>query len=274
MDCCWKYYLESLGAGGGGGAEWSDTAHSLSFRMPEARRKQAVNFLRGLLLDYRKQDGLRNAAITEMVKAHGEYCLQQPGSSAAKIRHNTLVCRYMLENALHSRAVAVKMGISKSTVHKNIGLTVDEMAVLCFGLPAVMDMPRTWEGGVKSLLRNYLLLKCAAGCSRPLECKEWQQEREKCLELTGKAVSSLKKVVHMYEKFAEGSFFPDEQGRRLEELKARYLDRQMAVVDVASMFGVSEKCVYADIKKVQGRLAELFEAVAGKWQEGLDLWKD
>ena len=179
MDYGWKYYLESLEEGGRRGAEGRDMAHALSFRMPEARRKQAGSLVRNLLLDYRKQDGLQNAAITELVKAHGDYCLQQPGSSAAKIRHNTMVYRFMLENALHSRAVAVKMGISKGAVHKNIALAVEEITVLCFGLPAVMDMPLTWKEGVKSLVRNYPLLKRAAGCSRPLVCKEWQQEREK-----------------------------------------------------------------------------------------------
>lgn len=141
-------------------------------------------------------------------------------------------------------------------------------------LSAVMDMPGTWKGGVKSLVRNYPLLKRAAGCSQPLACKAWQQERKKCMEITEKAIKSLEKVVHIYSEFAEKSPFPDEQGRQLGKLKARYLEQQMAVVDVASLFGVSEKCVYADIKKVQERFAELFGVTAGKWQEGLDLWKD
>ena len=197
MDYGWKYYLESLEEGGRRSAKGRDTAHALSFRMPEVRRKRAGSFVRNLLLDYRKQDSLQNAAITELVKAHGEYCLQQPGSSAAKIRHNTMVYRYMLENALHSRAVAVKMGISKSAVHKNIVLAVEEMTVLCFGLPAVMDMPLTWKEGVKSLVRNYPLLKRAARCSRPLAYKEWQQEREKCMEITEKAINGLERAVHM-----------------------------------------------------------------------------
>lgn len=270
----WKYYLESLKAGGKGGAEGQGMAYALGFRMPEISRREAGGFVRGLLLKYRKQDGQQNAVVTELMKAHGEYCLQQPESSAAKMRHNAMVYRYMLEAALHGRAVAVKMGISKSGVYKNIAQAVDEMTVLCFGLPAVPDMPGTWKEGVKSLIRNYPLLKRAVGCSRPLACKEWQQEREKCLEITVRAMSGLERVVHMYNEFIAGSGFPDEQGRPLGELKTIYLDGQMAVADAASLFQVSESCVYADIKKIQERFVELFEVTDGKWQEGLKQWKN
>lgn len=269
MGYDWKYYLEDLEARQRGGAKGRNVAQVFGFRMSTIERKQARNFVKNLLLNYRKQDSTQNAVITDLVKAHGEYCLQQPESSAAKMRHNTMVYRYMLEIALHNRAVAVKMGISKSAVCKNIAQAVEEMTILCFGLPAVPGMPVTWKEGIKSLIRNYPLLKRAVRCSRPLECKTWQQEREKCLKITGKAISGFERAIHMYEEFAGGIRFPDEQRRPLEELKARYLDKQMAIVDVASLFQVSEKCVYADIKKMQERFAKMFEITEGKWQKNL-----
>lgn len=55
----------------------------------------------------------------------------------------------MMNTALHNRAVAVKMGVSKDTVQNDIRMAVNEMLVLCFGLPAARSNPKTYQNGGK-----------------------------------------------------------------------------------------------------------------------------
>ncbi len=269
MDYDWKYFTEDIKAGSSvmyrnraGGL----AAKSVLYRMEAEKRNHAAKLVRGMLADYRKQCGDGNMLAGELVKAHAEYCRLLPDGETAKRRHNCLVYRYMMKTALHNRAVAVKMGVSKDTVQNDIRMAVNEMLVLCFGLPAAGNSPGTYQDGVKELLLNYLLVSRAGNIRNAMPWETWQKEREKCRIVTARAVRCLENSVKLYERFIAGSTYPDMQQRPLETVKELYM-KGSSIAAVAADWNVSKETVYADIKKMTGRLAELVEIMAVEGQK-------
>ena len=88
-----------------------------------------------------------------------------------------------------------------------------------------------------------------------------QKEREKCQRVTARAVRCLDNAVRLYEKFIDGSTYPDMQQRPLEIMREIYF-KGSSIAAMAEEWHISKETVYADIKKVTGRLAELVEVMA------------
>lgn len=264
MDYDWKYFMDGLKADRAG--KVTDPGDRLAvravmYRMDKDWQRQAKKLIRDILSDYRQQCRNENLLVEELVKAHSEYCRLLPDGEMAKRRHNSLVYRYMMKTALHNRAVAVKMGVSKDTVQNDISMAVNELLVLCFGLPAARSSPKTYRDGVKELLHNYLLVNQMGSIGSVMSWENWQKEREKCLRMTARAVRCLDNVVKLYEKFIAGSTYPDMQQRPLEIVRGIYF-KGSSIADMAEEWHMSKETVYADIKKMTGRLAELAEVMA------------
>ena len=167
----------------------------------------------------------------------------------------------MMKTALHNKAVAVKMGVSKDTVQNDISMAVNELFVLCFGLPAAGNSPGTYRDGVKELLHNYLLVNQMGSIRSVMPWENWQKEREKCQRVTARALRCLDNAVRLYEKFTAGSTYPDMQQRPLEIMREIYF-KGSSIAAMAEEWHMSKETVYADIKKMTGRLAELIEVMA------------
>lgn len=260
MDYDWNYYLEDLKAKEK--RKWIDkqdreVADFLIYRLVEGKRKQIQRLIRDMLVNYRQQDSVQNAMIEDLMKAHAEYCHLLPDGEMAKRRHNIIVYRYMMKTTLHNNAVALKMGISNKTIYNDINQTIDEIAVLCFGLPMIGDNPLIYQDGIRSLIHNYQLIRQSDRIDRTLVQKDWQQEREEYKRITVKVLGSLKKAVGMYEEFIANSNFPDMQKRRLEAVKKIYFESS-SISHMAASYCVSGETIYTDIKVIIGRLAELF----------------
>ncbi len=269
MDYDWKYFTEDLKAGSSGmyrNHAGGLAAKSVMYRMETEKRNHAAKLVRGMLADYRQECGAGHMLVGELVKVHAEYCRLLPDDEMAKRRHNSLVYRYMMKTALHNRAVAVKMGVCKDTVQNDIRMAVNEMLVLCFGLPAAGSSPKTYQNGVKELLHNYLLINRAGSIHNAMPWETWQKEREKCQRVTARAVRCLNNAVRLYEKFIDGSTYPDMQQRPLEIMREIYF-KGSSIAAMAEEWHMSKETVYADIKKVTGRLAELVEIMAVERQK-------
>lgn len=269
MDYDWKYHMEDLKAGKAGARptpEEREAAEAVLFRLPDDRKERIRSLVKGMLLNYRHQEGGDNGMVRDIMAAHAEYCRLLPGNELPRRRHNAVVYRYMMETARHNRAVAAKMAVSVKTVHNDIHQAIDEMAVLCFGLPVSREEPGTWQEGMKSLLCNFLLLEKSKSISRPLIWSNWQQKREKCLEITDRAFRCLERAVCMYEEFIAGISFPDMQKRALEIVKEVYFEG-IGIAEAGDMHRISEATVYSDINKVTERFGELAAFMAGN-QEG------
>lgn len=269
MDYDWKYFIDGLKAGRAGmdiDAGGRPAARAVMYRMDEGRRGQAKKRIRDMLSGYRQQCSDGNVLAGELVKAHAEYCRLLPDGEMAKRRHNCLVYRYMMKTALHNRAVAVRMGVSKATVQNDISMAVNEMLILCFGLPAARSIPQTYQDGVKELLHDYLLVSQMGSIRSVLAWEGWQREREKCQGMTARAARCLDNAVKLYGKFIAGSTYPDMQQRPLEIVRGIYF-KGSSIVDMAAEWHVSKETAYADIKKMTGRLAEIIEIMAADGQD-------
>ncbi|KAI4450653.1 hypothetical protein C823_005190 [Eubacterium plexicaudatum ASF492] len=264
MDYDWKYFVDGLTADRAG----MDTDHgdrlvarAVMYRIDKDQQKQAGERIRDMLAAYRQQRKNGNLLVEELVKAHAEYCKLLPDDEIAKRRHNSLVYRYMMKTSLHNKAVAVKMGVSKDTVQNDIRMAVNELFVLCFGLPAAGNSPGTYRDGVKELLHNYLLVNQMGSIRSVMPWENWQKEREKCQRVTARALRCLDNAVRLYEKFTAGSTYPDMQQRPLEIMREIYF-KGSSIAAMAEEWHMSKETVYADIKKMTGRLAELIEVMA------------
>lgn len=266
MDYDWKYYLEDLKAGKKKvlpDNRERAAAGLLLYRLTGDKRRQIRGLVKNMLEDYRRQDGMQNEMIEELMKAHARYCQMPSAGEGAKRRHNTVVYRYMMKTALHNRAVAVKTGVSRETVYSDINRATDEMAVICFGSPAASDDPATWLAGVRSLLRNYRLIKHTERVQGEVRWRNWQQDREEGRRITSDLLCCFEKVLWMYEDFTAGSSCPEIQGRRLEVVKGVYFNG-ISIPAIAAEHCISEETAYTDINTMIERLSELFQGMASQ----------
>lgn len=269
MDYDWKYFTEDLKAGSSGmyrNPAGALAAKSVMYRMEEEKRNHAAKLVKGMLADYRQQCGAGHMLVGELVKVHTEYCRLLPDGEMVKRRHNCLVYRYMMKTALHNRAVAVKMGVCKDTVKNDISMAVNEMLIFCFGIPAVRSNPKSYRDGVKELLHNYLLITQVKSVRNVIPWNNWQRDREECQRVTARAIRCLDSAVRLYEKFIAGSTYSDMQQRPLEIMREIYF-KGSSIAAMAEEWHMSKETVYADIKKVTGRLAELVEIMAVERQK-------
>ena len=86
-------------------------------------------------------------------------------------------------------------------------------------------------------------------------------EQEELQKITIKAVRCLENTIKLYEEFIVGSTHSDMQQRPLEIVKKIYFGGS-SVMDMAAEWNMSKETVYADIKKMTRRFAELLEIVA------------
>lgn len=270
MDYDWKYYLEDLRAGKVGMQPTEGergAAGVLVYRLDENKRHQIRNLIRWMLVEYRHGNKVENAMVENLVKAHAEYCLLLPSDENLRRRHNALVYRYMMKTARHNKAVAAKLAISTGTVRNDINTAIDEILIICFGVPALIAIPKNWQDGVKSLLRSYKLIECGGNIGQDFMRWKWQQEYDECRRITSGAFICLNKAIGMYEEFIAGSSYPAMQRVSLEVVKELYITGQKGTAEVADIWHMSESSVYSAINKVTSRLGELVAYIADR-EEG------
>ncbi len=267
MDYDWKYYLEDLM---GGKTEIKlekedrRAAGFLIYRMDKGKQEHVKKLIRWIMEDYRAGGRNKNSLAECLVRTHADCCRCFPGNGMAKRCHNALVYRYMMKNALHNKAVALKMDVSEIMVHHYIATAINELAVLCFGTPAFTGSTSTWQDAVKQMLDNLHFLECMPDASIALVWDKWQQERVYCHQVTESAVAFIYKALSMYEEYISGSSNQHIQKRALDIVKEVYITGGKDITEISSIWGISIHSVYLDIRKVTARLGELCSYMAEK----------
>ena len=267
MDYDWKHYLEDLRNGKTKiKLEKEDrlAADFFIYHMGKERQEQAEKLIKWLLSDYRAGDRNKNALTECLVKTHADCCRRFSCNGMAKKCHNALVYRYMMKNALHNKAVALKMGVSESMVHHYIATAIRELTILCFGTPVIAGNASTWPNAVKQMLDNLHFLECMPDTSMALVWDKWQQERVYCHQVTDSAVAFIYKAFSMYEEYISGSSNQYIQKRALDILNDIYITGGKGIIEICSVWDISIHSVYLDIRKVTARLGELCSCMAGK----------
>lgn len=265
MDYDWKYFMDDLKSGTTGRQPTDQergTAAAVRFRMDEREMQKYRNIVRVMMSDYRSQPEADRALFEELMKAHGEYCRLLPAEDVQRRRHNAIVYRYMIKTPLHNKAVSRKMNISKETLSGHIRKCVDDIVLLLCGSPAAGGDGKDTGDCIKGILDNLSLIRMSQGIQNRMKWEQRQQEREKYLSITADALRCLDTEISLYEDFIKGCDGSKDHERPLDALKAVYMGGG-GISEIMASYGVSEGTVYADIRKMIGRLSELTEYLAG-----------
>lgn len=267
MDYDWKYYMDDLRKGKSViiiTEEDRAGARLIMKRLPAEQRERMEKLVRNMLFDYRQQGKERNALIEDTVRQHTAYCGQIAEDEMLKRRHNAIVYRYMMKTALHNRATAGKMGVSKETLAGDIKKAINELVVMLFGVLAMAEVSESWSEAVKSLFENVRLMKCGTQIRQCFIWREWEQEHLQCRKKTEDVLRCIDKAILMYEEYCENYLITDLNAKLcLEVIQGLYLNENAkSVEDIAKENNISISPVYAYLRKAVGRFAELFEYMA------------
>lgn len=267
MDYDWKYYMDDLKKGKSRiiiTEEDRAGARLVMERSPAEQRERMEKLVRNMLHDYRQQGKERNALIEDAVRQHTAYCGQMADDEILKRRHNAIVYRYMMKTALHNRATAGKMGVSKETLAGDIKRAINELVVMLFGTPAMAEVSESWPEAVKELFENVRLMKCSTQIRQTFVWREWEQERLRGRKKTEDVLGCIDKAVLMYEEYCENYLITDMNAKFcLDVVRELYLNENAkSVEDIAKENNISLSPVYAYLRKAVERFAELFEYMA------------
>ncbi|MCM1194099.1 MAG: hypothetical protein NC389_16945 [Acetatifactor muris] len=209
------------------------------------------------------REGRNTEALKRLLGRYREYvsCYHD---GHAKDRYNAFVYRYMVEVHVGNRAISAKLGVVKKTVLNYIDRCIDEMLVLCMGIPAAGDPPEDKEAAVCMLIQCSRLLGAMAGddvlCLFPgkMEREAVQQGRR----LTNGIMEQLADAVRAYSEYCNDGHTRIDTDIR----KAEILGKCLAGVPpaaIAEEYGCCEATVYADIRENEKRLAAMLFDVEG-----------
>ena len=267
MDYDWKYFIDDLKDGKIDIKPIVSDIHGnvmedITGRLSKEKKRQVKNLIKGMFYNYRTQKVENCCIIEELMKAHTNYCKANPQNEQLKRRHNAVIYRYMMKTAFHKKAIAIKLDVSFGTIQNDISQTMEEIMILCFGIPVGRCKPNNLQEAVKCLFRSYQLLKLSQEIETELMWKEWQQLRVESLKKTSRVIEYIEKAVRIYEAFIASSSCPDMQKRALEVVRRIYLNDNSNISEMAAVYQVSEKIIYSDINKIVERFTELFEIMS------------
>lgn len=204
----------------------------------------------------------RNAEVLkQLIGEYREYvsCCHD---GQAKDRYNAFVYRYMLEVPVGSRAMAAKLGVVRETVLNYIDRCIDEMLVLCMGIPAVADAPEDGEAVIRVLVNGSRLFSAMAGdyvlCLFP--GKRERAAVEQGRQTTRRIMGQLAEAVEAYSGYCNDKHTHIDTDFR----KAEILHKCFAGVSptaIAEKYGYCQSTVYSDIRENERRLAAMMFGV-------------
>lgn len=214
------------------------------------------------------RDGRNAEALKRLLGEYRKY-VSSCHDEHAKDRYNAFVYRYMVEVNVGSRAIAAKLGVVKETVFNYIDRCIDEMLVLCMGIPAATDSPEDKEAVICMLIQCSRLFYCMTGdyvlCLFP-EKKEMAAVGQG-RQLTKDIMGQLADAVRAYSEYCNDEYTCIDTDIR----KAEILEKCLADVPAAAIaeeYGCCESTIYADIRENERRLAAMMFDVEGGAADG------
>lgn len=224
------------------------------------------NVLKNSFAGYREG---RNAEVLKRLLGEYREYISCCHDKHAKDRYNAFVYQYMVEVHVGSRAIAAKLGVVKETVLNYISRCIDEMLVLCMGIPAVTDLPGDKEAAVRMLVDGSRLF-CGMAGDYVLCLFTGKRERavvEQGRQLTRDIMGQLADVVRAYTGYCNDKHTRIDTDIR----KAEVLEKCLAGIPpavIAGEYGCCESTVYADIRENEKRLAAMLFDVEGGVTDG------
>ena len=218
--------------------------------------------LKNLYAGYR--DGRNTEALKRLVGEYREYvsCCHD---GHARVRYKAFVYQYMLEVPVGSRAIAAKLGVAKETVFNYVNRCLEEMLVLCMGMPAVGQPPEDREAAIRMLVDGSRLFSSMAGdyvlCLFP--GKRERAAVEQGRRATIRIIKQLAEAVGAYSEYCNDGYSSIDTDIR----KAGILQKCIAGIPpaaIAEEYGCCQSTVYADIRENERRLAAMMFEMRGR----------
>lgn len=220
--------------------------------------RESVRICRGVLKNafagYR--DGRNAEPLKSLLGEYRDYILECQ-DERAKDRYNAFVYRYMVPAHVGIKAIGVKLGVTKDTVHIYINRALDEMMMLCMGMPAA-EYPRDKEATVHMLIEGSRLFGNMAG-DYVLDLFPGKKERntvEYGRQLTAAVMEQLAEAAGAYSDYCNDSSIRIDTDIR----KAEILEKCLAGVtccQLATEYGCCEGTIYSDMRENEKRLAAM-----------------
>lgn len=217
--------------------------------------KSCRRVLKNLFAGYR--EGRNKEALKRLLGEYREY-VSGSRDEHAKDRYNAFVYRYMVEVHVGSRAIAEKLGVVKETVLNYVNRCIDEILILCMGIPAVVDLPEDKETAVRMLVDGSSLFNGMTGdyvlClfAGKREMVAVEQGRQLTMDIMGQ----LADAVRAYFEYCNDEHTRIDTDIRKAEILEKCLDG-VPPAAIAEEFGCCESTVYADIRENEKRLAAM-----------------
>lgn len=214
----------------------------------EQVRKEAA----GILKKYKDQ----KEEAERLLRAHGEYCKALGGVKWRRV-HNVLVYRYADPNPLTMRMIARKIGKGKEETDHDLREGLHNIALLLCGYPAIAKQGADAYDSVASIIRNYALLKTAAGIDTKQLLPEADRAISEGAEKSGKLIQCFDMAVNLYSVFCNG--YGETEQRRLDALESGYLQGRENVPGIAKRHHVAVTTIQNDnrinIRRLSGLLS-------------------
>lgn len=205
--------------------------------------------------------GYRDGRNTELLKRLlGEYrgYISNCQGERARDRYNAFVYRYMVETHVGVKAIGSKLGVTKDTVFTYISRALNELLMLCMGIPAAAECPKGKEGTVHMLVEDSRLFQNMAGDYVLSLFPGWHEREtlEQGRELTAAVMGQLADAVKAYCDYCNNSDTRIDTDIR----RAEILEKCLAGVPccrIAEEHGCCESTIYTDIRENEKRLAAM-----------------
>lgn len=214
------------------------------------------------------REGRNEGELKRLLGKYREYasCCHEGN---AKDRHNAFVYRYMVEAHVGNKAIAAKLGVDKKTVANYVNRCIDEMLMLCIGIPAAGAHPEDREGAVRMLVDGSRLF-CAMDADiipRLFRGKRELAAAERGRQATQGIMEQLAEAVSAYSEYCnDGQTRIDTDIRKAEILHKRLAGIPPAAI--AEEYGLNEGTVYADMRENERRLAAMMFVPEGDAASG------
>lgn len=203
------------------------------------------------------REGSNTEILKRLLREYREY-ISCCHDEHAKDRYNAFVYRYMVEVHVGSRAIAAKLGVVRETVLNYINRCIDEMLMLCMGIPAAMELPEDKEEAVGMLIDGSRLF-CGMAGDYVLCLFLGQRERAAVKwgrQLTRDIMGKFTDAVGAYSGYCNDKHTHIDTDIRKMEI----LEKCLAGVPpaaIAEEYGCCESTVYVDIRENERRLSAM-----------------
>lgn len=219
--------------------------------------KRIRNILRNSYVQYRTEK--RCACVLRKLLVDYKKIAENRTDPYSKRRYNVFVYKYMVDMFIGNRAIASKMKVSVDTVHNDLKQVLDDLMLMCIGLPAAGGSLNSQRKCIQFMLRNKDLLLYPVGSYAD---EIWHQHGQTIREWHKKSVEITEQMLNAIEdylNYCRDEENPSDSDKRKADVLEDYLNN-MSYETIAEKYGCSIDTIYDDMRDSETKLAQMLFA--------------